>query len=33
MKLWLNLVYLACKEYVEPDNAIRRQIIYMQNQM
>ena len=32
-KLWLHEVSLARKEYVEPDDAIRRQAISMRNQM
>ena len=32
-KLWLDSIHLARKEYVEPDDAIRRQAIAMCNQM
>ena len=32
-KLWLYEVSLVCKEYVEPDDRIRRQAISMGNQM
>mmetsp|Transcript_46473 Transcript_46473/g.51810 ORF Transcript_46473/g.51810 Transcript_46473/m.51810 type:complete len:195 (+) Transcript_46473:764-1348(+) len=32
-KLWLDSVRLVHKEYVEPDDAIRRQAISMRNQM